>query len=284
MTGLVSYSVTLYRLFCEATGAGGTTGRVAADDARHSKTTVTVYFDTDVAPGLPWRFRPMQRSVDIHLGDETVVFFEAENTSDRDITGHATFNVTPDKAGIYFKKIECFCFTDETLQAHQKVQMPVLFFVDPRMGTNAGTEDVKAITLSYTFFESKKPDDAQALTRFTTGPANAEIGGKLFAANCSGCHELNQAKEGPPLGNVFGRIAGTVAGYPYSPALAKSGIAWDEATLDRWLSGPQADVPGALMPMSVSNPVARRDIIAWLREVAHKDNAAAVVPAGKTPG
>jgi cytochrome c oxidase assembly protein subunit 11 len=284
MTTLVSYSVTLYRLFCQATGANGTTERVAADDAKHSRRTVKVYFNTDVAPGLPWRFTPMQRDVDIHLGDETVVFFQAENTSDHDITGHATFNVTPDKAGIYFKKIECFCFTDETLQAHQKVQMPVLFFVDPRLGSDVGTQDVKVITLSYTFFESKKPEDALELSRFTAGPANPDIGGKLFAANCSGCHELDRAKEGPPLGDVYGRTAGTVAGYPYSPALAKSGILWSEATLERWLSGPQADVPGALMPMSVPNPVARRDIIAYLKGLAHKDSAAVVAADAKAPG
>lgn len=284
MTTLVSYSVTLYRLFCQATGAGGTTERVADDDAQHSQRTVTVYFNTDVAPGLPWRFSPVQRSVTIHLGDETPVFFQAENLSDRAIVGHATFNVTPDKAGIYFKKIECFCFTDESLGAHQAVQMPVEFFVDPRLGTDPATQDVKVITLSYTFFESKKPDDVQDLARFTDGPANPEIGQKLFAANCSGCHELDRAKEGPPLGNVYGRTAGTVAGYPYSPALAKSGILWAEGTLDRWLQGPQADVPGALMPMSVANPVARRDIIAYLKSLGHKDSAAAAPDSTKAPG
>ena len=274
MLTLVSYSVTLYRLFCEVTGAGGTTQRVASDDAEHSAKTITVYFDTNVAPGMPWRFRPLQRSVVVHLGDETPVFFEAENVSDRAIVGHATFNVTPDRAGPYFKKTECFCFTEESLGAHQTVQMPVVFFVDPKFGTDADTRDVHSITLSYTFFESLRPDGAEDLARFDSGKPDPALGEKLFAAQCSGCHELNSARIGPPLATVFGRVAGTVPGYPYSQALAKSGITWTEATLDKWLAGPQADVPGALMPMAVANPVARRDIIAWLRGLRAKRDSA----------
>src|ERR1019366_1022106 len=219
MITLVSYSVTLYRLFCAVTGAGGTTQRVATDDAQHSDRTVTVYFNTDVAPGLPWRFRPLQRSVVVHLGDETPVFFEAQNLSDHAIVGHATFNVTPDKAGIYFKKIECFCFTEESLGARHTVQMPVEFFVDPKFGNDPDTREVSSITLSYTFFESKRPEGAQDLARFDTGKPDPALGAKLFAAQCSGCHELTGARVGPPLGELFGRRAGTVPNYPYSPAL-----------------------------------------------------------------
>jgi len=263
MTTLVSYSVTLYRLFCSVTGAGGTTQRVAADTAKVSARTVTVFFDTDVAPGLPWRFVPVQRQTVVHLGEEVPVFFEAENTSDRDIVGHATFNVTPDKAGIYFKKIECFCFTEERLAAHQKVEMPVEFFVDPAIADNPSTRDVEQITLSYTFFESKRGDGAQDLARFDAAPDPA-LGEKLFASQCSGCHEMARAKIGPPLGGVIGRPAGSVAGYPYSPALAQSGITWSTGTLDKWLAAPQADVPGSLMPMAVSDAAVRRDIIAYL--------------------
>src|SRR5689334_4108149 len=117
MVGLVSYSVTLYRLFCELTGYGGATQRVAANDSVPSGRTITVRFNADVAPGLPWRFRPVQQSVELRLGQDTVVFFEAENLSDEDIVGRASFNVTPDKTGPYFKKIECFCFTEERLAA-----------------------------------------------------------------------------------------------------------------------------------------------------------------------
>ena len=264
MTALVSYSVTLYRLFCAATGAGGTVQRVNADTASRSTRTVTVFFDTDVAPGLSWRFVPVQRKVTVHLGESTPVFFEAENRSDQDIVGHATFNVTPVKAAIYFKKIQCFCFTEERLSAHHKVEMPVVFYVDPKLGTNPGTSDVDQITLSYTFFRSLRPDGAQQLARFETSPDPA-IGEKLFAERCSSCHELSGVKLGPPLGGVVGRRAGSVAGFDYSPALAQSGIVWSEQALAQWLTNPQGFVPGALMPASVPDEATRRDIIAYLK-------------------
>lgn len=166
MTGLVSYSVTLYRLFCQVTGAGGYVQRVAADTARRSDRTVTVFFDTNVAPGLPWRFAPVQRKIMVRLGEQTPVLFTAENRSNEDIVGHATYNVTPDKAAVYFKKIQCFCFTEERLEAHRKVDMPVLFYVDPQIAADRETRDVDQITLSYTFFRSIRPAGAQDLARF----------------------------------------------------------------------------------------------------------------------
>ena len=276
MTTLVSYSVTLYRLFCNLTGAGGAVQRVAADTAQRSSRTVTVFFNTDVAPGLPWRFVPAQRKVTVHLGEQIPVFFEAENRSDHDIVGHATFNVTPDKAGIYFKKIECFCFSDERLNAHQKVDMPVTFYVDPKLASDRGTEDVDQITLSYTFFRSSRPEDVQDLTRFTT--ASAELGAKLFETQCSSCHELDKTKVGPALADVVGRRAGSVTGFPYSDALAKSGIVWTEQALDKWLAGPRADVPGALMPLSVPDEAVRRDIIAYLKTKSRTRSAEAKPP------
>lgn len=262
MTTAVSYSVTLYRLFCNVTGAGGTTQRVEADTAAASAQTVTVFFNTDVSPGLPWRFRPVQRQVTVHLGEQTPVFFEAENLSDEDIVGHATFNVTPDKAGLYFKKIECFCFTEERLGAHQTVQMPVEFYVDPEIATQPGTADVRQITLSYTFFRSMKPNGAEDLARFNSpDPARGE---RLFASQCAACHEMTKTKVGPPLGGVVGRAAGAAPGYPYTAALKHADVIWSAATLDRWLSGPREMVPGVAMPMAVSDPAARRDIIAYL--------------------
>jgi cytochrome c oxidase assembly protein Cox11 len=265
MTGLVAYSATLYRLFCAATGYGGTTQRAAAASAVVSDRIVTVRFSADVAPNLPWRFGPEQREVTVHLGEDTLVFFSAENLSDRDLTGHATFNVTPDKAGIYFKKIQCFCFTEERLGANKRVEMPVDFFVDPKLGTDPETSDIDTITLSYTFFPSARPEGAQDLARFANAEPNAEDGRKLFATDCAGCHALDRNLVGPPLGGVIGRRAGSVATYPsYSPALAHSGIVWSKDTLDRWLAGPQHDVPGSLMPMAIAQPVARRDIIAYL--------------------
>ncbi len=272
MVVAVSYSVTLYRLFCQATGAGGTTQRVATDTAVATSRVIRVRFNTDVSPGLPWHFRPVQNAVDVHLGEETLVFFEAQNLSAEDIVGHATFNVTPDKAGLYFKKIECFCFTEERLGAHQTVQMPVTFYVDPQIASTPGTEDVNEITLSYTFFRSTRPDGAEDLARFgdsdpVRGPDPAR-GQRLFASQCAGCHGLETAKLGPPLGGIVGRSAGSVQGYPYSDALARTGVVWSAGTLDRWLAGPRQMVPGTAMPVAVADPAARRDIIAYLAALA----------------
>ena len=260
----VSYSVTLYRLFCQVTGAGGYTARAAADNATQSDRVVTVAFDTDVAPGMPWRFEPVQSSVQVHLGQDTLVFFRAENLSDQPIVGHATFNVTPDRVGPYFKKIQCFCFTEERLGAHQSVEMPVDFFVDPRMAKDRAADDVDHIELSYTFFPSRDPQGASDLARFDDVKPSAAAGQKVFATVCSACHALDHNKVGPPLDGVVGREAGSVGGYPYSAALAHAHIVWSAATLDKWLANPRGFVPGALMPLSVPDEVRRRDIIAYL--------------------
>jgi cytochrome c oxidase assembly protein Cox11 len=283
MTVLVSYSVPLYRLFCAATGYNGTTQRVAADDAVISPRTVTVRFTTNVAPGLPWRFEPAQRQVTLHLGQDTLAFFDATNLSDHDLVGHATFNVTPVQAGPYFKKIQCFCFTEERLGAHKSVEMPVDFFVDPSIANDPNTNDIDTITLSYTFFESKQPDGATDLARFDTNP-NAVDGQKIFATRCAECHALNKNIFGPALGGVVGRHAGTVPAYPYSAALKQSGIVWDAAALDEWLAGPQQDVPGALMPVSIADARTRQDIIAYLESESgmQAKSAAVAAPAATT--
>jgi cytochrome c oxidase assembly protein subunit 11 len=265
MGGLVAESATLYRLFCAATGYGGTTQRVDENHTTVSKRSVTVAFTTNVAPDLPWRFAPVQREVTIPLGQDALVFFRAENLSNKDLVGHATFNVTPDEAGIYFKKIECFCFTEEKLAAGQSVEMPVDFFVDPGLATDPNTRDVDTITLSYTFFPSVRPAGAENLARFSAAGPSAEDGRTLFATDCSGCHAFDHNVVGPSLGGLIGRRAGSLAGYPsYSPALKQAGIVWTAATLDKWLAGPAQDVPGALMPMGVPDAAARRDIIAYL--------------------
>ncbi len=268
MTTLVSYSVTLYRLFCEATGALGTTQRVAADTAQVAARSVTVSFDTNVAPGLPWRFTPVQRSVRVHLGQDTLVFFRAENLSDQTIVGHAAFNVAPGRVGLYFKKIECFCFTEESLGPHRSVEMPVQFFVDPRMAQDPNARDVTNITLSYTFFRSMRPQGAPNLARFVDRPPDPAAGQQVFATACADCHLLHHAKVGPPLAGVFGRRAGSVAGYPYSPALARAGFAWTATRLDAWLADPQKAVPGALMPFHLDDRLRRADVIAYLRSLS----------------
>jgi cytochrome c oxidase assembly protein Cox11 len=265
MTTLTSYSVTLYRLFCQATGANGTTQRVAHGSATQAAREVTVLFDTNTAPGLPWRFTPLQRSVRVHLGQDALVFFRAENLSNHPITGRATFNVTPEKIGLYFKKVQCFCFTQETLNAGASADMPVDFYVDPALAQDPGADDVHEITLSYTFFESKTAaPDAPNLARFALAAGNASDGAKLFGQQCTACHALDRVKIGPPLAGVVGRRAGSVPGYPYSAGLKQAGFAWTEARLDRWLTNPQTMIAGAAMPMSVPEAQARRDIIAYL--------------------
>lgn len=228
MTGLVAYSPTLYRLFCAATGYGGTTQRADGDTVSISDKTVIVHFNTDIARDLPWRFEPVQRQVKVHLGEDKLVFFSAENLTDHSIVGHATFNVTPDKTGIYFKKIQCFCFDDERLDAHQKVDMPVDFFVDPALAQDANAQDVTDITLSYTFFRTADTDKAKDLSRFiATGEPDLRRGEQLFAERCAACHALNGNKAGPMLSGVFGRRAGSAPGYNYSTALRGSGLTWN---------------------------------------------------------
>ena len=271
MIGLVAYSPTLYRLFCAATGLAGTTQRVDADPGKLSNQTVTVQFDSNVAPTLPWRFEPRQREVRVRLGEQKLVFFTAENLSDRAIVGHATFNVTPQRIGIYFNKIQCFCFNDDRLHAHQKVDMPVVFFVDPAMAADPETRDVNTITLSYTFFRSAKPDNVKELSRFlATAPPDAIRGRRLFAKRCSACHAVDVNKFGPMLGGVVGRQAGSAAGYNYSPALRDADLTWSADSLDRWLTDPRTFIAGTKMPVRVPDASTRRDIIAYLAMKSRK--------------
>ena len=151
MIGLVAVSPTLYRAFCEATGFNGTTLR--ADKAPGAVAgQVKVQFDANVHPGLPWRFEPEQAAVNVAPGAQTRIFYRAKNLSARAITGQAVYNVSPDTVGKYFKKIQCFCFSEQTLQPGQNVDMPVVFFVDPAIEKDPDTRDVHEITLSYTFY------------------------------------------------------------------------------------------------------------------------------------
>ena len=153
MVGLTAAAVPLYRLFCQVTGYGGTTQRAEAAPERQVDETITVRFNADVARDLPWSFAPVERAVEVRLGEQHLAFFRAHNGGDRAIAGSATFNVTPYKAGPYFTKIACFCFEEQTLQAGETVDMPVSFYVDPAILDDPDTQDVRAITLSYTFFE-----------------------------------------------------------------------------------------------------------------------------------
>jgi cytochrome c oxidase assembly protein Cox11 len=271
MLGLVAYSPTLYRLFCAATGYGGTTQRTASGSDAVSQQMITVRFDANVAPGLPWRFEPEQNEVKVQLGENKLVFFSAQNFGDQAIVGHATFNVTPGTAGIYFNKIQCFCFDEERLDAHQKVDMPVVFFVDPALATDRDTRDIDTITLSYTFFRSTNPGNAKDLSRFVaSAEPNPARGQQLFSETCAACHGLDKNKTGPSLAGVFERKAGSAAGYKYSSALAQSGIRWSADDLDRWLTDPRKFIAGVRMPARVPNASARRDIIAFLKQESQK--------------
>ena len=152
MTGLAFASVPLYRLFCQATGLGGTTRRAATAPAKEASAIVTVRFDAETAPGLGWEFRPLQSKVSVHPGEQQKIFYRAVNKTAEPVTGRATYNVTPAKAGIYFDKLQCFCFSEQHLAPGQSVDMGVVFFVDPDILTDPNTSDVSTITLSYTMF------------------------------------------------------------------------------------------------------------------------------------
>jgi len=157
MVGLSFASVPLYRIFCGATGLGGATQRAEAAPDKVSPALVTVSFDAQTAPGLDWGFRPLMHAVTVHPGSETQVFFRAVNHSATPITVRAVYNVSPAKVGIYFDKIQCFCFSNQTLGPGESVDMGVVFFVDPDLVTDPDTREVRAITLSYTMFRAADP-------------------------------------------------------------------------------------------------------------------------------
>ena len=150
MIGLAFASVPLYRIFCQVTGFGGTTMR-AAEAPGAAAGEIGVRFDANINPALPWKFEPASR-VRVRLGERTVVNYKATNLTARPTTGRAVFNVTPAQAGPFFSKIECFCFTEQTLKPGESVDMPVIFFVDPRVRDEEGTSHIDEITLSYTFY------------------------------------------------------------------------------------------------------------------------------------
>jgi cytochrome c oxidase assembly protein subunit 11 len=151
MVGLAFASVPLYRMFCQVTGFGGTP--IRAEQAPGAVAgQIGVRFDANIEPSLPWRFEPVQHTIRIHPGARTQILYRATNLVARPTTGRAIFNVTPLKAGQYFSKIECFCFTEQTLRGGQTADMPVVFYVDPRIRQDDATKAIDEITLSYTFY------------------------------------------------------------------------------------------------------------------------------------
>lgn len=176
MIGLAYASVPLYRLFCQATGFAGTTQRAERFSTSTIDRAVTVWFDANVGPGLSWDFQPVERAVKLKIGENKLAFYRVTNRSSMPVVGTATFNVTPDQAGGFFNKVECFCFTEQKLEPGESAELPVSFFIDPAIEQDADGAQIKDITLSYTFYPVDKPKD-----RVTIAPdgkaGNIGIGG-----------------------------------------------------------------------------------------------------------
>ena len=176
MVGMAYAAVPLYNLFCRVTGYAGTTQvAVNSEGIRIVDREVKVRFDANIEKGFGWEFAPVQRDVALKLGETREIAYRARNLTDKPLTGTATFNVTPQSAGAYFNKIECFCFTETTLQPGEELIMPVVFFVDPDMADTEETRDIHTITLSYTFFERETEEKPLAVL---SEPQRDETGGE----------------------------------------------------------------------------------------------------------
>jgi cytochrome c oxidase assembly protein subunit 11 len=158
MVGVSFAAVPLYSWFCRTTGFGGTTQVAKTAPGHVSNRIITVRFDANVAPGLPWSFAPERGTIDVRLGQVVTVYYAVRNETARVTTGQAGYNVTPPTIGAYFEKINCFCFTQQTLQPGEKRDMAVVFYVDPKLAKDAEQNAVNNITLSYTFFPVHQPD------------------------------------------------------------------------------------------------------------------------------
>jgi cytochrome c oxidase assembly protein subunit 11 len=172
MIGAAYASVPLYQLFCQVTGYGGTTQVAEVAPAEVGERVFTIRFNADVDPQLAWAFQPVQREMKVRVGESGLALFNARSLSARATTGTATFNVTPLKAGQYFNKVQCFCFTEQRLAPGASIDMPVSFFVDPAIDEDPNLQEVKTITLSYTFFPDEQAGDEQQLG----GLAAPEVG------------------------------------------------------------------------------------------------------------
>jgi len=162
MVGAAYAAVPLYRIFCAATGYGGTPQRVEAASNVISDKTIRVRFDANVDSSLNWEFKPEQREMEVKLGQTNIAFFKARNLSDKPTWGQAVYNVTPEVTGSYFNKIQCFCFTEQRLEPNEALDMPVQFYVDPDILKDADARNVPTITLSYTFYAAKAPTPVAA--------------------------------------------------------------------------------------------------------------------------
>jgi cytochrome c oxidase assembly protein subunit 11 len=162
MVGVSFAAVPLYSWFCRTTGFGGTTQVSRAAPTQVPGRTITVRFDSNIAPGLPWQFEPERRTVDVKLGEVVTVYYSVTNEAARVTSGQAGYNVTPPTAGIYFEKINCFCFTQQTMKPGEKRDMAVVFYVDPKLAKDSEQDTLSNITLSYTFYPVKTPEQPVA--------------------------------------------------------------------------------------------------------------------------
>jgi cytochrome c oxidase assembly protein subunit 11 len=188
MIGLSFAAVPLYRVFCQATGFGGTTQRATQAAAHTLDRKIEIRFNTDVNSELPWTFKPNQRSVTLKIGETGMATFHAHNDSKESVVGTAVYNVTPEKAGLYFDKIQCFCFTQQLLKPGEDADLPVAFFVDPAIAQDRNLDDVQVITLSYTFYKAKSQAFDKAI-----GTEQRETAAKTPAAASSGSPKLAAA-------------------------------------------------------------------------------------------
>ena len=162
MVGLSFAAVPFYSWFCSTTGYGGTTQVAKALPTHVSDRTITVRFDSNVAAGLPWRFEPERRTMEVKLGEVVTVYYKVTNEAARVTAGQAGYNVSPSTVGIYFEKINCFCFTEQTMKPDETRDMAVVFYVDPKLAENSEQNSTNLITLSYTFYPVRVPDQAAA--------------------------------------------------------------------------------------------------------------------------
>ncbi len=172
MASLSFAAVPFYNWFCRTTGYAGTPLVSATGSDVVLDQTVIVRFDASLDAGMPWQFKPQVDKMEVRIGETNLAFFEAYNPADRVVAGTASYNVTPDQAGGFFTKIDCFCFTQQVLQPHERVLMPVSFYVDPAMVTSPEGKFIKEITLSYTFYETALPEEQAALAPATPAAVN----------------------------------------------------------------------------------------------------------------
>lgn len=195
-TTFVIYSPELYSLYCAVTGYGGTVNRVVEKDLTaaptKNKRKITVTFDANIGPGLPWEFHPMQRKVETELGQPTKIYYYARNDSDKTVVARATFNVTPYSAAGYFFKIHCFCFTNEKLGPGESAKMPVVLYVDQQFAKDPNTRHLKTITLSYTFY---RQDDSSAQVR--TGARDLKAGSEAIDARLQETEKADFKNDAP---------------------------------------------------------------------------------------